>query len=114
MIGVAEDGSIYVGNLSNATSPPQYLLYRWESETNVQQLIFDGTSRDISNGDSGGGAGYQRYGDAIAARGSGTNTQILIPSRGTNVTLVTPDSTLTTWNATSLRSDAPFGGLGYG
>ena len=114
MIGVADDGSIYVGNLSNATSPPQYLLYRWESETNVQQLIFDGTSRDISNGDSGGGAGYQRYGDAIAARGSGTNTQILIPSRGTNVTLVTPDSTLTTWNATSLRSDAPFGGLGYG
>jgi hypothetical protein len=114
MIGIGDDGAIYAANLSNGTTPPQYNLYRWESETNFQQLIFDGTSRDISNGDSGGGAGYQRYGDAIAVRGSGTNTQILIPSRGTNVTIVTPDSTLTTWNATSLRSDGPFGGMGYG
>jgi hypothetical protein len=114
MIGVGDDGAIYVGNLSNNSYPPQYNLYRWDSETNLQQLVFNGSLRDISNGDAINAAGYQRYGDNIAVRGAGTNTQILIPSRGTNVTIVTPDSTLTTWNPTSLRSDGPIGGMGYG
>lgn len=114
MIGVAADGAIYVGNLSNASFPPQYNLYRWNDETSPQQLIFDGNTRDISNGNAVNAAGYERYGDLIAVRGMGANTQILVPSRGTNVTIMTPDSTLTTWNAISLRTDAPFGGMGYG
>jgi hypothetical protein len=114
MIGVGDDGAIYLGNLSNNFHPPQYNLYRWDSEIGSQQLIFNGSLRDISNGDAINAAGYERYGDLIAVRGAGTNTQILIPSRGTNVTIVTPDSTLTTWNPTSLRSDGPIGGMGYG
>src|SRR5882724_5996541 len=108
MIGIGDDGAIYVGNLSNSSFPPQYSLYRWADEASPQQLIFDGVNRDISNGNAINAAGYERYGDAIAVRGAGANTQILVPSRGTNVTIVTPDPTLTTWNATSLKTDGPF------
>jgi Immunoglobulin domain len=114
MIGVADDGAIYVGNLSNNSYPPQYNLYRWDSEIGSQQLIFNGSLSDVSNGNAINSAGYQRYGDSIAVRGAGTSTQILVPSRGTNVTIFTPDSTLATWNPTSLRSDGPIGGMGYG
>src|SRR5207249_2437650 len=38
MIGVADDGAIYVGNLSNAQVPADYRLYRWDNEAAAQTL----------------------------------------------------------------------------
>src|SRR5687768_11255511 len=32
LIGVADDGSIYACNLSSATFPPQFRLYRWSNK----------------------------------------------------------------------------------
>jgi hypothetical protein len=115
MIGIGEDGAIYAANLSNNNFPPVYNLYRWASETNVQELIFDGNVRDVSNGSTIDVAGYKRFGDTMAVRGAGTNTQVLIASRGTNAVLLMPiDDTLTNWNPVVLRTDAPIGGLGFG
>jgi hypothetical protein len=115
LIGVADDGAIYVGNLCNNDFPPVYNLYRWASETNLQELIFDGKTRDVSNGSSIDAAGYRRYGDTMAVRGAGTNTQVLITSRGTNAVILVPiDDTMTNWNSIVLHTAAPLGGMGFG
>lgn len=91
MIGVADDGEVYVGNVTaNAgSSSTPYSLYQWsdDSSTSVPNLIFSG---DPGFGTAAAGL---RWGDNIAVRGSGANTQILIASgNGTNVCLfTTPD-----------------------
>lgn len=90
LIGVAEDGAIYVGNLSSANSPPEYRLYRWANEAAPQTLVFFG---DPSNGDPN--TSNRRWGDTLAMHGAGTGTQVLIASRGTLVAILRPtDGTL--------------------
>src|SRR5688572_21509765 len=75
LVGVADDGAIYVGNLSNTQFPPEYRLYRWANETALQTLVFAG---DPSNGNTN--SVNQRWGDTLAVRGSGINTEALIAS----------------------------------
>jgi|GEM_PF-2703475 len=83
MIGAADDGALYAGNLTLDSSSSAFKLYRWADDgpTTQPTVAFSG---DPSPGNP------QRYGDTLAVRGSGTNTQILFGSRnGTNVVLLT-------------------------
>ena len=110
LIGVADDGAVYVGNLSNQQIPAQFHLYRWSNENDFQNLVyysdFDSSFSDAVN---------RRWGDTLAVRGSGVNTEVLIASRGTNVAILRPtDSSMSTFYATILRTDTPTGDLGYG
>jgi hypothetical protein len=98
MVGVADDGKVYAGNVvadASSSSTP-YQLWQWAddgSNTVAVQLF-------------GGDPGYNtpaaglRWGDNIAVRGAGPNTQILIApgvdanGLSTNVVLLTtPDGT---------------------
>ena len=110
LIGVADDGAIYVGNLSTVSAPPQFRLYRWADEASPQTVAYAG---DPSNGNTN--SANRRWGDTMAVRGAGTNTQILIASRGTLVSMLTPlDSSLNTFTSTVIQTDVPSGALGYG
>ena len=60
LIGIGDDGGIYVANLSNTDFPPVYNLYHWASETNAQELVFNGTLQDVSNGHSIDSSGFKR------------------------------------------------------
>lgn len=74
MAGVGSDGAIYAGNLTLDGTTTAYKLYRWDSET------FDSAPTLIYEGDPGVGVA-QRWGDTLAVRGSGADTQILLGSR---------------------------------
>lgn len=120
LVGVAEDGAIYVANLSNSDFPPQYVLYRWANETAPQTNVFpvlplgtNGNDGDPSNGNPD--PIHQRWGDTMSVRGSGMNTEILIASRGTLVAIFKPtDETMVSFVSVPLATDVPVGGLGYG
>ncbi len=87
MIGVTDDGVIYVGNLTvntlGATGP--FKLYRWANESAQPQLAYSGDP-------SGGilfGSNPQRFGDSIAVRGTGAATQILLGTYNQTLGLLT-------------------------
>lgn len=84
-IGVTDDGVIYVGNLTTDAAANPYKLYRWADETAQPVKVYEG---DPSNND--GTAGNRRFGDAIAVRGTGDNTQILLGTGGFNAAILTP------------------------
>jgi hypothetical protein len=110
LVGVADDGAIYVGNLSNTQFPPEYRLYRWANETALQTLVFAG---DPGHGNTN--AINQRWGDTLAVRGSGTNTEVIIASRGTLVAILRPaDETMTAFTSTPLETGLAAGSLGWG
>lgn len=85
LVGVAEDGQIYVCNLTlNGTTTP-LKIYRWFDESPDQTPVV------VWEGDPGMGAA-QRWGDTMAVRGADLNTQILLASRlGTVVALIMPE-----------------------
>ncbi|MGD0261122.1 MAG: immunoglobulin domain-containing protein [Verrucomicrobiota bacterium] len=89
-IGVADDGVVYGGNLADTTSSEEYALISWSSVSSGATLNY--AYGGATGGDPGNGSG-DRWGDTMAVRGSGTNTEILIGSyTGTNVVLfTTPD-----------------------
>jgi hypothetical protein len=103
-VGVADDGAVYAGNL--ATSPP-FNLTRWGSAAT------NATAASAFSGDPGSGSG-DRWGDNMAVRGSGANTQILLSSRGTNVSLLTTGDGLTYSSLTIGVPGVPSGFAGYG
>jgi hypothetical protein len=110
-VAVADDGAIYVGNLTTSGALVEYTLYRWESETSLQTRVYGPPNGDPGNGT----AGNLRWGDTLAARGSGLNTEILIASRGTVAAVLRPtDSSMAAFNSTTLTTDVPGGALGYG
>src|ERR1035437_452482 len=111
LLGVADDGAIYGANLTSASlGSPQFLLYRWVDEASPRTLVYAG---DPSNGDTN--ASNWRWGDTLAVRGAGTNTQVLIASQGTLVAMLSPaGSAMTTFTATTLSTDVPAGALGAG
>ena len=85
LVGVADDGQIYVCNLTlNGTTTP-FKVYRWFDESPEQ------TPTVVWEGDPGNG-NAQRWGDTLAVRGADLNTQILVASRsGTVVALIMPE-----------------------
>ena len=84
-VGIADDGAVYAVNLVTGSSQT-FLLYRWSSPSNsiTPVVAYTDTSTSILSNDG------NRWGDTMAIRGSGLNTQILLGSRsGTNVALLT-------------------------
>ena len=117
MVGVADDGAIYACNMSSSQFPPELRVYRWANETAEQTLVFpvigSGNFGDPSNGT--GTDSSKRWGDTLAVRGSGVNTEILLASRGTLVALLRPvDGSMTGFTSTPLNCPVPVGGLGFG
>lgn len=117
LIGVADDGAIYVANLTSSTAgAPQSRLYRWANESAFQTLIsptFQFPTDDPSSGNTN--SNQKRWGDTMTVRGSGLNTQILLANRGTLAVLYTPDNaTYEHFTPHTLSTDIPVGGLGYG
>ena len=72
MVGVADDGAIYVGDLTTSGALVEFILYRWENETNLQTRVYGPANPgNITSGNS-------RWGDTLAVRGSGLSTEILV------------------------------------
>jgi len=68
MVGVADDGHVYMGNLSTSNTS-NFKIYRWDSSevanpTSAPTLAYDATT------------GRVRTGDSFAVTGSGVNTRI--------------------------------------
>lgn len=108
MIGAAEDGAVYAGNLTLAPASVPFRLYRWPNDN-------PGTAPSIAySGDPSPGSA-QRWGDTLAVRGAGKSTQILIGSRSGNLVVL-----FTTTNGVSFAphpitvGDAPTGSFGLG
>jgi hypothetical protein len=68
MVGVADDGAIYVGNLTTNTAGAggPFRLYRWADETSTPTLAFNG---DPLNG--------TRLGDSLDVIGGGADTRLV-------------------------------------
>jgi hypothetical protein len=80
-VAIGDDGAVYGGNL--VTGGGGFTLYRWPAATNtaVATQVFQ---------DAGSLGGADRWGDTMAIRGGGVNTQILLGSRtATNIALLT-------------------------
>jgi hypothetical protein len=108
LVGVADDGVVYAGNLTIAGTSTAFKLYRWTNDS-------AGTVPTVAYaGDPGGGISL-RWGDTLDVRGAGTNTQVIIGALKTNRVAV-----LTTANGTSFTSkritltDAPTNAVGLG
>ena len=82
LIGTAEDGAVYAGNLSTSAIFPNYKLYRWDNDApeTIPTLVFEGDP-GLSDPDADNA---QRWGDTMDVRGAGQNTQILLGSRAGN------------------------------
>jgi hypothetical protein len=108
MVGVADDGAIYVGNLTTSGALVEFILYRWESETNLQTRVYGPANPGNTT------SGNSRWGDTLAVRGSGINTEVLIASRGTLAAVLRPtDSSMATFSAATLTNTVT-GALGFG
>ena len=114
MIRAASDGAVYAANLTTAAANSgalAYRLYRWadDSSNTVPTLSFIG--------DPGFGvAAGLRWGDNLALRGAGNDTQILLASgTGTNVALLsTSDGGLSFTSQIIPISGVPSGFAQYG
>lgn len=81
-IGISDDGVVYAANLVAAGNATSFRIYSWanDSATAEPQLAFIG--------DPGAGSNL-RWGDSMAVRGAGADTQILLtPGSGTTVSLI--------------------------
>jgi PA14 domain/Immunoglobulin domain/Bacterial lectin len=98
MVGVADDGVIYVCNLTTSGTVP-FQIYRWADESAAPQLVY--SANPI------GGAG--RCGDDFRVRGSGAGTEILASGNTTVTTIpifTTTDGTNFTGRALSISGIA--------
>jgi hypothetical protein len=119
MIGVAEDGAIYIANLttgSSATAPVK--IYKWASETAALTTGGNTAATTVYNADATNGAiTGARFGDSFDVRGAGANTKIILGNRnavgtGSSVALLTPtDATATTFNSQHVANDVANGHL---
>ncbi len=108
MVGIADDGVVYVANLVLNTAPATFKIYRWANDNlgTTPTVAFSG---DPAPGNA------QRWGDALDVRGAGTNTQIIITSRsGANVAVLTTSDGIT-FNSTAFNvAGVPAGAFGLG
>ena len=69
MVGVADDGAIYIANLSTNTASSPFNVYRWANETAEPTVAFTGTPGGVLSG--------ARLGDSFDVFGSGANTKLV-------------------------------------
>src|SRR5439155_17968932 len=115
-IDVADDGAVYAcnespnaGGGSDLSTNKLFRVYRWaNSDSNTLPT-------QIFEGDPAAQSSNFRWGDVLDARGSGTNTQILLDNQNTSarfLAILRPaDATMHTFASTSFFQDtaAPFG-----
>jgi hypothetical protein len=111
-IGVAEDGAVYASTVNsggvNGGSDQSFKVYRWpDSGSNTLPQVIFGTNSSAANGNPIAdlvGANWYRFGDTLAVRGSGNNTEILLdsttPSKFSAILTPVPDGTMTNWTQT--------------
>ncbi len=107
-MGIADDGAVYVSNLTLNGATTQLRIYRWANDN-------PGTLPTVAfAGDPAPGNG-QRWGDTIDVRGAGANTQIVLGSRsGTNIVVLTTANGSTFTNNPINVSGAVDGAFGLG
>jgi len=104
-IAVADDGAIYAANMDagGVAGPATYKLYRWADSdpATVPVNVFSGEPANL--------AAPVRWGDTLAVRGSGINTEVLIDSnQGLNGALLKPvDSSMTLFTNSPFTASYP-------
>jgi hypothetical protein len=92
-VGIADDGAVYAGNLTANGQSVNFNLFRWSTPTNGATITAGSAAGGaVFSGDPGvvgASSTADRWGDYLAVRGAGLNTQILLASKGTNVALMT-------------------------
>ncbi|MBM3846758.1 MAG: DUF4623 domain-containing protein, partial [Verrucomicrobia bacterium] len=79
-LGAGEDGRLYGANISGSDIlAPSLRVYRWNNETSAPVVLFSGNPVAGLNA---------RWGDSLAVRGAGTNTQLLVGGGGSSVLLL--------------------------
>ena len=106
--GVGDDGAVYVCNLSaSAGQSANFRVYRWQSDA-VDTVETENKAYAAFSGNPDSTGAVFRWGDVMAVRGSGANTQILL---GTNTASVTSVALLTTVNGLDFTSSIIPGAL---
>lgn len=104
-IGVADDGAVYAATAASDTS---FKVYRWaDTDPNTLPVTIFGTNTASGNSnplqDLLGGTTF-RFGDNLAVRGSGNDTEILLDSQNStkfaSILRPVPDGTMTNWTET--------------
>jgi hypothetical protein len=104
-IGVSDDGVVYAATVANDAS---FKVYMWpNTDSNTAPITIWGTNSGAGAfnpvSDLSGGAMF-RFGDTLAVRGSGNDTEILLdclnPTRYVGILRPTPDGTMTNWTQT--------------
>jgi hypothetical protein len=94
VIGVADDGAVYACSLAVNTDrftsgPKSFRIYRWadDSPNTVPTIAWEGdpAGEDEVTGES---LNLQRWGDSIVVRGSGADTQIVVPTRASSLAAI--------------------------
>ncbi|HET7624765.1 MAG TPA: immunoglobulin domain-containing protein [Verrucomicrobiae bacterium] len=84
LIGVTDDGVVYADNVTAQAETANFILYRWDNDNSntIPLLAYLGDPGDPV-------APNLRWGDSMAVRGSGPDTQILLaPGGGSSTALV--------------------------
>ena len=122
-IGVADDGAVYAANAD--PSDNSFKVYRWADtgSNTVPQVIF-GTNSSAANGNPISdvtGTTYFRFGDALAVRGSGNDTEIIVDSQNSTeyagILTPIPDGTMTNWTQSGYvlqNIQGSYGSAAYG
>ncbi|HOX55592.1 MAG TPA: hypothetical protein P5205_05675 [Candidatus Paceibacterota bacterium] len=82
VVAVASDGVIYACNLTvDSTNAPTgnngpFRLYRWANESAAPTVAYEGDPSDTDTN-----IHHRRFGDSLAVRGSGANTELLAGTR---------------------------------
>jgi hypothetical protein len=104
-IGVSDDGVVYAATVGNDAS---FKVYMWtNTDPNTVPITIWGTNSGAGAfnpvADLTGGQMF-RFGDTLAVRGSGNDTEIILdclnPTRYVSILRPTPDGTMTNWNQT--------------
>ena len=112
----SDDGAIYAGNVAVAAGgyingiyddTRIFRLYRWAdgNSNTVPVQIYSGDP--AINAGMSGSTSTNRWGDSLAIRGTGINTQLILDNNNANVryvVILTPtDSTMTNWTQSGLH-----------
>lgn len=79
-VAVADDGAVFVGNLTLDGSTSSFRLYRWDNDApdTVPALLAEVPELAVA----------ERWGDAMAVRGAGNQTQVALTSRNGNAVAI--------------------------
>jgi hypothetical protein len=84
-IDVADDGAVIAANVGGDSSTASFQLYYWADSGSATEPA------NVWTGDPSGWDNGQRFGDSLAVRGAGTNTEVLLDnSYGTNGAILIP------------------------